>query len=408
MIIYSCKNIFTAKEGVDTAIDGYFAVEDGIITAVGENPIPADLKEKAEKVEHFEGTICPGFIDAHTHLVHGGARENELQMKLAGKSYIEIHNAGGGINSTVRSTRETSHADLKKKALKHLDTMLIHGTTTVESKSGYGLDMDTEIKCLEVNKEINEEHPVDIVPTYMGAHATPPEFKGNKDGYIKYMIEEVMPEVKKRGLADFVDSFCEDEIFSVEETERVMQGAKDLGFNLKVHADEIVPFNGAELAAKMGAVSAEHLMAVSDQGIKDMAKAGVTAVLLPSTSFFLMSPIYAPAKKMIEEGVRVAIATDFNPGSSPTENLQMSMWVACFKMKLTPAQILRGVTLNAAHAVKREKTVGSIEVGKQADFVVFDAKNIDFIVYHLGVNSVSKVFKNGELVVDERRVVYKK
>ncbi len=408
MIIYSCKNIFTAKEGVDTSIDGYFAVENGAITAVGENPIPADLKEKAEKIERLEGTVCPGLLDAHTHLVHGGSRENELQMKLSGKSYIEIHNAGGGINSTVRSTRESSHAGLKAKALKSLDTMLIHGTTTVESKSGYGLDMDTEIKCLEINKELNAEHPIELVPTYMGAHSTPPEFKNNKDGYIQYMIEEVMPEIKKRGLADFVDAFCEDGIFSVEETERVLQGAKNLGFDLKLHADEIVPFNGAELAAKMGAVSAEHLMAVSEQGIKDMAKAGVTAVLLPATSFFLMSPIYAPAKKMIEEGVRVALATDYNPGSSPTENLQMSMWAACFKMKLTPAQILRAVTLNAAYAVKKEKIVGSIEVGKQADFVVFDAKNIEHIVYHFGVNSVSKVFKKGELVVDNRRIVYKK
>ncbi len=406
--VFQCENIFTAREDGDCVINGYIIVEDGIITAVESGSLSDELRSKADSVCSYDGVICPGFVDAHTHLVHGGSRENELAMKLQGKSYMEIHNSGGGINSTVKKTREADEQTLKTKVLKSLDQMLIHGTTTAESKSGYGLDMETEFRCLRINREINNHHPIEIVSTYMGAHSTPPEFKNNKEGYIKFMIEEVMPRVKKENLAEFVDVFCEDKIFSVEESERIMQAAKDLGFKLKIHADEIVPFNGAELAAKMKATSAEHLMAISDQGIKDMAVAGTVAVLLPATSFFLMSPIYAPAKKMIEAGVRVALATDFNPGSSPTENIQMPMFVACYKMGLTPEQILKGVTINAAYAIGREKTVGSIEVGKQADFVFIRAENIDYILYHFGVNAVERVYKKGELVAENRQIVYNK
>lgn len=412
MILFISDSIFSSTEkkdeNFDKAFAGYIVVEDGLIQKVGKGEAPESLKNQAEKIIDARGkTITAGLVDAHTHLVHGGSREHELAMKLAGKTYLEIHASGGGIFSTVRATRAASKEELTQKALTSLDRMLIHGTTTAESKSGYGLDMETEIKCLEINSYLNKNHPIDIVSTYMGAHATPPEFKDNKEGYIKFMIEEVMPEVKKRGLAEFSDAFCEDKIFSVEETERIMKAAADLGFKLKLHADEIIPLKGAELAAKMNAHSAEHLMAISDEGITALAKSGTVAVLLPATSFFLMSPIYAPAKKMIEEGVRVALATDYNPGSSPTENLQMAMWAACYKMKLLPAQILRGVTINAAYAIAREKTIGSIEEGKQADLVIFDAPNIDFLVYHFGVNSVNQVWKKGKLVAEKGQLVYK-
>ncbi len=407
MEVYECHNIFTAEEGVDKTIGGYIIVENGIITAVETGIVSRELRREADSVFVYDGVICPGFVDSHTHLMHGGSRENELAMKLQGKSYMEIHKSGGGINSTVKKTREIEYHMLWSKAQESLDQMLIHGTTTVESKSGYGLDMNTELKCLRMNHTLNKMHPIDIVSTYMGAHSTPPEYKNNKEGYIQFMINEVMPKVKEEELAEFVDVFCEDKIFSVEESERILQAAKDLGFRVKVHADEIVPFNGAELAAKMKAISAEHLMAISDQGIKDMAEAGTVAVLLPATSFFLMSPIYAPAKKMIEAGVRVALATDFNPGSSPTENIQMPMFIACYKMGLTPAQILRGVTLNAAYAIGREKTIGSIEVGKQADFVFIRAENLDYIIYHFGVNAVERVYKKGKLVVENKQILYR-
>ena len=400
MILFLSDSIFTAEENCEKTFSGYIVVENEIIQSVEKGEAPKALQTQAEKIVDVRGkTITPGLIDAHTHLVHGGSRENELAMKLAGKSYIEIHQSGGGILSTVRATRNASKEELTQKALNSLKTMLIHGTTTVESKSGYGLDMNTEIKCLEINSDLNKIQPIELVSTYMGAHATPPEFANDKEGYISFMIKEVMPEIKKRNLAEFSDAFCEDKIFSVEETERIMQAAADLGFKLKLHADEIVPFNGAELAAKMNAVSAEHLMAISDNGIKALAKSGTVAVVLPATSFFLMSPIYAPSKKMIEEGVRVAIATDYNPGSSPTENLQMAMWAACYKMKLSPAQILRGVTINAAHAICREKKIGSLEAGKQADFTIFNSPNIDHVIYHFGVNSVCQVWKKGKQVV---------
>ncbi len=400
MILFLSDSIFTAEENCDKTFAGYITIENGIIQTVGKGSAPQSVQDAAEKIIDARGkTITPGLIDAHTHLVHGGSRENELAMKLAGKSYIEIHQSGGGILSTVKATRQASKEELTQKTLKSLKTMLSYGTTTVESKSGYGLDMETEIKCLEINRELNTVQPIELVPTYMGAHATPPEFAEDKEGYISFMTKEVMPEIKQRNLAEFSDAFCEDKIFSVEETERIMRAAADLGFKLKLHADEIVPFNGAELAAKMNAVSAEHLMAISDNGIKAMAQSGTVAVVLPATSFFLMSPVYAPAKKMIEEGVRVAIATDYNPGSSPTENLQTAMSMACYKMKLSPAQILRGVTLNAAYAICREKTIGSITEGKQADMVVFDAPNIDYLVYHFGVNSVRQVWKKGVQVI---------
>lgn len=397
--VFLSNNIFTSSEEYQESFSGYIVVKDGIIEEVKKGDISERLIRSTDQVIDARcKTITPGFIDAHTHLVHGGSRENELAMKLAGKSYIEIHQSGGGILSTVKATRQASKEDLTDKALKSLSVMLSHGTTTAESKSGYGLDMDTEIKCLEINEELNKLQPIEIVSTYMGAHSTPPEFSDNKNGYIDFMINKVMPEVKRRNLAEFSDAFCEDKIFSVEETEKIMRSASDLGFKLKLHADEIVPFNGAELAAKMNAVSAEHLMAISDNGIKALAKSGTVAVVLPATSFFLMSPVYAPAKKMIEEGVRVAIATDFNPGSSPTENLQMAMWVACFKMKLSPAQILKAVTINAAHAICKEKTIGSIEAGKQADLLIFDSKNIDHMIYHFGVNALEQVWKKGRVV----------
>lgn len=402
MKVFLSDCIFTASETFPEPISGFVLENAGRIVLVEKGEPPQHFVNFADEVIDARGkTIVPGFVDAHTHLVHGGSRENELAMKLSGKSYMEIHEAGGGILSTVRSTRALSEKELTEKALRSLRVMLQHGTTTVEAKSGYGLDLETELKCLKVAKKLNELQPIQIISTYMGAHATPPEF-GDTDEYLDFVIERVLPEIKAQGIAEFVDAFCEKGIFSVEQTRRVLSEAKKIGFKLKVHADEIESFGGAELAAELGAVSAEHLMAISEQGIEALAKSGTVAVVLPATSFFLMAPQYAPAKKMIESGVCVAIATDYNPGSSPTENIQQAMWNACFKMKLSPEQIFRGVTINAAKAICRERIVGSLEKGKQADLLVLNAPSLEYALYHFGVNSVRQVWKQGKKVHEVR------
>lgn len=402
MKVFLSDCIFTASETFPEPISGFVLENAGRIVLVEKGEPPQHFVNFADEVIDARGkTIVPGFVDAHTHLVHGGSRENELAMKLSGKSYMEIHEAGGGILSTVRSTRALSEKELTEKALRSLRVMLQHGTTTVEAKSGYGLDLETELKCLKVAKKLNELQPIQIISTYMGAHATPPEF-GDTDEYLDFVIERVLPEIKAQGIAEFVDAFCEKGIFSVEQTRRVLSEAKKLGFKLKVHADEIESFGGAELAAELGAVSAEHLMAISEQGIEALAKSGTVAVVLPATSFFLMAPQYAPAKKMIESGVCVAIATDYNPGSSPTENIQQAMWNACFKMKLSPEQIFRGVTINSAKAICRERIVGSLEKGKQADLLVLNAPSLEYALYHFGVNSVRQVWKQGKKVHEVR------
>ena len=402
MKVFLSDCIFTASETFPEPISGFVLENAGRIVLVEKGEPPQHFVNFADEVIDARGkTIVPGFVDAHTHLVHGGSRENELAMKLSGKSYMEIHEAGGGILSTVRSTRALSEKELTEKALRSLRVMLQHGTTTVEAKSGYGLDLETELKCLKVAKKLNELQPIQIISTYMGAHATPPEF-GDTDEYLDFVIERVLPEIKAQGIAEFVDAFCEKGIFSVEQTRRVLSEAKKLGFKLKVHADEIESFGGAELAAELGAISAEHLMAISEQGIEALAKSGTVAVVLPATSFFLMAPQYAPAKKMIESGVCVAIATDYNPGSSPTENIQQAMWNACFKMKLSPEQIFRGVTINSAKAICRERIVGSLEKGKQADLLVLNAPSLEYALYHFGVNSVRQVWKQGKKVHEVR------
>jgi imidazolonepropionase len=393
-------------EGVGTIENGYVAVKDGKIIALGEGNVPEDMKDRGTRIINAAGkTVTPGLIDPHTHLVHGGSREKELPLKLKGVPYLEILKMGGGILSTVRNTRRASKEELKAKARQSLDQMLLHGTTTVEAKSGYGLDFDTEIKCLEAAAELNASHPADIVSTYMGAHAVPEEFKGDTPGYIDFMVEKVMPYVRENNLAEFMDVFCEEGVFSPEESRIIMQKGKEQGFKLKIHADEIIPLQGAELAGDMGAVSAEHLLAASEEGMAAMAEAGVTAVLLPGTSFYLMIGKYAQAQKMMDRGVRVALATDYNPGSCPTENLQSIMTFACFGMKMTPEEIIKGMTLNAAHAVDRSEEIGSLEVGKKADIVIFDAPNLEYIVYHFGINHVDKVIKNGKIVVENGRIL---
>lgn len=405
-LVIRSKAIYSADENYPALLDGYIVIEDGKITDVRHGDLPQEFSASDfEVVDAGEDLVLPGFIDPHTHLVHGGSRELELDMKLAGKSYMEIHKIGG-IRSTVQATRSLTEQELYDKAQASLDRMLTYGTTTVEAKSGYGLDKKTEIRCLEVAQRLNLEHPADVVSTYMGAHALPPEFESDRKGYINFMLTEVMPEIKERNLAEFCDIFCEEGIFDIETSRNYLQQAKDMGFLLKAHADEIVPLGGAELAAELGAVSAEHLMAISDRGIEMLAESGTVAVLLPATTFFLMADQYAPARKMLSAGVQVALATDYNPGSSPTENIQTAMSHACFGMGMRPGEILLSVTLNAAKAVKREDVAGSITPGKNADILITDVKSPAELIYRFGVNHIVKVYKKGRLAARQGRVCY--
>ena len=386
--------------------NAYIAVKNGKILAIGEGDAPLELISKDTELKDLSGfTVTPGLIDSHTHLVHGGSRENEFSMKLNGVSYLDILESGGGILSTVNATKSSSFNTLYYKARKSLDTMLIHGTTTVEAKSGYGLEWETEKKQLEVAKKLNEDHPVDVISTFMGAHASPTELKEHPEIFIKNLIEFMIPEVSKLKLAEFCDVFCEHGVFSVEQTRRILQSAKDNNLKIKIHADEIVSLGGAELAAEMGAHSAEHLMAASDEGIVLMAKNNVIANLLPGTTFSLMKNTYANARKMIENNLAIALSTDYNPGSCPTENLQLIMQLGCLAMKMSPIEVFNSVTLNAAYSLGREKETGSFDIGKQADIVVFDSPNIDYILYHFGVNHVKEVYKKGQLVVQDRRII---
>jgi imidazolonepropionase len=401
-LIIKSHHIISCQEGAPLeAVDGYIAVEGGRITACGRGEAPAGLLSPAARIMDVgDQVVIPGLIDAHTHLVHGGSRENELALKLRGVSYMDILRSGGGILDTVARTRQASKEELKAKARISLDQMLLHGTTTVEAKSGYGLDLETEIKCLEAARELNAEHAVDIISTYMGAHAMPQEFAADPEGYMRLMMEEVMPYVSRRQLAEFMDVFCEQGVFSPRQARVLMASGSSMGFKLKIHADEMVPLQGAELAAEMRAVSADHLLAASETGLEAMQRAGVTAVLLPGTSFYLMLNRYADARGMLDKGLRVALASDYNPGSCPCENLQAIMTMACFGMRLPPVEILRGMTINAAYAVDRSDDIGSIEAGKKADLVIFKAPNWEYVVYHFGINHVDKVIKNGRLAVD--------
>ncbi len=388
--------------------NAYIAVKNGKILAIGVGDEFGNLCGDDTKIHDAEGLlVTPGLIDSHTHLIHGGSRENEFSMKLNGVPYIEILNNGGGILSTVKATKEASEEELYKKAKKSLDRMLEFGVTTVEEKSGYGLELNTEVKQLEVARVLDQNHPVDLVHTFLGAHAVPEEYKENHKAYIDILVDVMMPKIKDMGLAEFCDVFCEEGVFTIEESEYILQKAKEMGYKLKIHADEIESLGGAELAAKLGCVSADHLMAASDEGIKMMAENNVVANILPATSFNL-NKNYADCRKMIDMGAIVSLSSDYNPGSCPSENLQLVMQLGCLHLKMTPNEVLTAVTINAAYAIDRADKIGSIEVGKNADFVVFDARNVEYLMYHFGINHTKKVYKNGNLVVDNKVVVYDK
>ena len=388
--------------------NAYIAVKNGKILAIGVGDEFGNLCGDDTKIHDAEGLlVTPGLIDSHTHLIHGGSRENEFSMKLNGVPYIEILNNGGGILSTVKATKEASEEELYKKAKKSLDRMLEFGVTTVEEKSGYGLELNTEIKQLEIAKLLDKTHPIDLVHTFLGAHAILQEYKENHKVYIDILVDEMLPKIKNMGLAEFCDVFCEEGVFSIEESEYILSSAKKMGYKLKIHADEIESLGGVELAAKLGCISADHLMAASDKGIKMMIENKVVANILPATSFNL-NKNYADCRKMIDMGAIVSLSSDYNPGSCPSENLQFVMQLGCLHLNMTPNEVLTSVTINAAYAIDRADKIGSLEVGKNADFVVFDAPNVEYLMYHFGINHTQRVYKNGKLVVDDKVAVYNK
>jgi imidazolonepropionase len=378
---------------------GAVLVEDGKITAVGTTAqLQATLGDTDYAVVDADGKcVMPGFIDSHNHFVFGGYRAEEFSWRLRGDTYMEIMQRGGGIANTVRATREASKAKLKESARKRLDEMLALGVTTVEGKSGYGLDLLTELRQLEVMSELNAEHAVEIVPTFLGAHAVPPEYTGRSGEFIDFLIEKVLPVVAERKLAEFCDVFCEQGVFSVAQSRRLLLAAQALGLKSKLHADEIVPLGGAELAAELGAVSADHLLHASDTGIAQLAAKKVIATLLPATAFSLKEP-YARGREMIDSGVAVALATDLNPGSCYTQSIPLVIALSTLYMGLTPAEVVTALTINAAAAVSRADTLGSIEVGKQADIIILEHPSHLYLPYHIGMSIVQTVIKKGQVV----------
>ena len=383
--------------------DGCLAIEGNKIVAVGKtNEVEKRVKVDGETriIDAFGKTVMPGFVDPHTHIIFAGSREDELALKIEGATYLEILERGGGIFSTVKKTREASKYDLVKSAKKRLDTMLRFGTTTAEVKSGYGLTAEDEIKCLEVIKELNNIHPIDLVPTFLGAHVIPPEYENDGDEYIDLIIDEILPVIKERRLAEYCDVFCEKNVFSIAQSRRLLTEAKNLGLKAKIHADEITDLGGAELAAEINAKTADHLLRSSAQGIKAMVKKKVMGILLPAVPFALMEKEYADARRMIDNGLAIALATDLNPNCW-TESMQFIIAMACYQMKMSVEEAITASTINAAHAIDRADNIGSLEVEKKADIIILDIPNHKHIPYHFGVNLVEKVIKDGRMVIDK-------
>jgi imidazolonepropionase len=400
--LVTCKGK-AAKHGKDMSEIGLInkgcvVIENDIIIDVGTDQILNNYDEKEYQIiDAANKAVMPGFIDSHTHLIFGGYRADEFSWRLKGDSYMSIMERGGGITSTVRATRNTRLDEFITLGLKRLDKILDMGVTTVEGKSGYGLDCETEIRQLQAMKELNEMHPLDIVPTFLGPHSVLPEYKGKEDEFIDFMIDDVLPKVVEENLAEFADIFCEKNVFTIEQSKKFLRAAKNAGLKLKIHADEMYGLGGTELAVELGCTSADHLLQASDEGIKQLSRSNTVATLLPGTAFCLKEE-YARARYMIDSGCAVSLATDFNPGSCFTNSIPLIIALAALHMNMTIEEIITALTINAAAAVGKSDTVGSIEKGKKADIIILEYPSIHFLPYHAAVNIVEIVIKNGKIV----------
>ena len=370
-------------------------IQNGLFNWIGPSiEFNQTMDENIDIIDGSDLVGLPGFVDSHTHLLFAGTREDEFAMRLEGKTYREIAQAGGGILSTVQATRTATKKELKKFARRHLDTILSEGTTTVEIKSGYGLNEKDEIKLMEAINELSEECLIDIAPTFLGAHAVPPEFKNNSNGYVDLICARMLPYLAQRKLAKFCDAFCEQGYYSVEQCRRIFDMAQQLGMRIKIHADQLTQIGASKLAAEMGALSADHLEQIDDAGIAALRQSRTIATVLPGVSFFLNCD-YPPARKIIDAGVPLAIASNFNPGSCMSYSIPMMMTIACTHMAMTPEEAITASTLNGAAALGLSENLGSIEVGKQADIVLYDVPSYRYLAYHFGTNHVAKVIKHG-------------
>lgn len=382
--------------------NGAVSVDEGRIIAVDKTSTIEQHFKSETVIDASRKLVTPGFVDAHTHVVFAGTREEEFKSRLQGLGYMEILAKGGGILKTVRETRKASKRQLIETARKTLDLMLKHGTTTVEIKSGYGLTTEDEIKCLEAAQELDREHSIDVVTTFLGAHAVPPEYKNETNGYVSLITEEMIPKIAEERLAEFCDVFCENGAFNIEQSRRILKTGKEFGLRPKIHADELSSLGGAELAASVKATSADHLLFASNKGLKAMIKEGVIPVLLPLASFSLMTGKYADAREIIRMGGITALGTDFNP-SCWSESMQIAIAFACRELRLTQTEAIAAATIGAARAIGRSRDVGSLEKGKRADIVIFNIPNHKFLGYKFGVNLVHKVLKNGKVVIDSQK-----
>lgn len=384
--------------------DGAVAVQRGKVVQIGRSSHIGSEYRPKRVIDATGHTVLPGLIDPHTHLVFAGSRDREFEMKLAGKSYMEILAAGAGILDTVAETRKTGKHRLFETCQERARSLLLHGTTTIEVKSGYGLSTAQEIKCLQVARSLDKSGPFHVVPTFLGAHAIPQEYQGRTDEYVNVVIEEMIPNVGRRKLARFCDVFCERSVFTVEQTRRILEAAQQMGLGAKIHADEFADTGGALLAANINAISADHLLYASDDGIREMARRGIVGVLLPAAPLTLMLGKYANARRMIEQGVPVALGTDLSP-SCMLESQQMSIALACYCMQMTAAEAIVAATINAAHAIGEANRIGSLEPGKKADILILNAPNHRFLGYKFGVNLVNTVIKDGRVVVKDQRLI---
>jgi imidazolonepropionase len=382
--------------------DGAVLGRDGVIVAVGaSSEVEPRANADAYRIDAKDSVVMPGFVDAHTHPVFAGTREDEYEMRARGMTYQQIAARGGGIRSTVRKTREATEDQLYEMALGRVRWFLEHGTTTIEAKSGYGLTVEDELKILRVIRRLNAETPLELIPTFLGAHEIPDEYRERREDYVRLIIDKMLPRVAAEGLARYCDVFCESHVFTLDESRLVLARAKELGLGIRIHAEQLSLSGGAHLAAELDASSADHLEWIDSEGIEALAQAGVVAVLLPGAVFNLGLTRYAPAREMINGDVAIALATDFNPGSSPTPSMQMILSIACAQMRITPAEAITAATINAAHSLDCGARVGSLEVGKQADIVMFDCPDYRQVPYLFGINHALVVIKAGT-VVDRR------